>query len=155
MNTYNGPVNPPANSAMLGRLPSLNGAYVSDPRPSSANARPGSADSSSRSQYNMPVPDTSETYAGWRPQPGACRPPAGAQAARVPGYSSVYEEERPPSSPSTLDMPDAYITRSDYSSQQEYRPYSQQSSSSLSAAPPLNHSQSCSCIPSVSRLFVH
>ena len=131
-NGYNGPVNPPANSAMLGRLPSLNGAYVPEPRPASSGTRPGSSDSASRVQYNMPVPDTSDTY-GWRPPSSEPRrPPPGAQPSKIPGYGGVYEEERPPSSPSTLDI-------------QEYRPYSQQSSSSLAPAPTLPHSHTCQC----------
>ena len=134
LNGYGGPVNPPPNSAMLPRLPSLNGAYVSDPRPGSAGTRPGSSESASRAPFAMPVPETSEAYS-WR-QTDPRRPPPGAQPPRVPGYNSVYEDERPPSSPSTVDMPDAY---------QDYRPYSQQSSSSLAAAPPLAHSQSCTC----------
>ncbi|RDX54147.1 hypothetical protein OH76DRAFT_1066695 [Lentinus brumalis] len=141
-NGYNGVVNPPANSAMLGRLPSLNGGYHPEPRPSSAGARPGSSDSLSRSQYTMPVPDTSDSY-GWRPSTGSSetrRPPPGAQPSKIPGYNGLNEEERPPSSPSTLDMPDAYNPRGEYS---EYRPYSQQSSSSFSAAPQLPHSHSC------------
>ncbi|KAI0741871.1 hypothetical protein C8Q80DRAFT_1196764 [Daedaleopsis nitida] len=129
----NGLVNPPANSAMLPRLPSLNGAYVPDPRPGSSGPRPGSAESSSRGQYNMPVPDTSETY-GWRSSSSEPRrPPLGAQPSKIPGYSpynSVYEDDRPPSSPSVHEISD-------------YRPYSQQSSSSLTPSPALHHSQNC------------
>ncbi|KAI0741874.1 hypothetical protein C8Q80DRAFT_1196778 [Daedaleopsis nitida] len=137
----NGLVNPPANSAMLPRLPSLNGAYVPDPRPGSSGPRPGSAESSSRGQYNMPVPDTSETY-GWRSSSSEPRrPPLGAQPSKIPGYSpynSVYEDDRPPSSPSVHEISD-------------YRPYSQQSSSSLTPSPALHHSQNYSPIQALGR----
>ena len=111
----------------------MNGGY--GPRPGSAGTRPGSSESVSRAAYAVPVPDTSDSY-GWR-QNEPRRPPPGAQAPKMPGYSGLYEDERPPSSPSTVDMQDGY---------QEYRPYSQQSSSSLSAAPQLTHSQSCTYV---------
>ncbi|KAL7280654.1 hypothetical protein ACG7TL_005593 [Trametes sanguinea] len=145
-NGYPGTVNPPPNSAMLARLPSLNGFSDSRPgsagaRPGSSGARPGSSDSSLRAQYTMPVPDTSDAYG--RRQPTAAndmrRPPPGALPPSVPGYSSVYEDERPPSSPS-----DGYSMRGDYTARPGLRPYSpsQQSTSSYGVAPPLPHSHS-------------
>ena len=90
----------------------------------------------------MPVPDTSDPY-GWRPSTGSSetrRPPPGAQPSKIPGYNGMYDDEGPPSSPSTLDMPDAYSARGEYP---DYRPYSP--SSSLSAKPQLPHSHSCEC----------
>ena len=92
----------------------------------------------------MPVPDTSDPY-GWRPSTGSSetrRPPPGAQPSKIPGYNGMYDDEGPPSSPSTLDMPDAYSARGEYP---DYRPYSHQSSSSLSAKPQLPPSHSCEC----------
>ncbi|KAI0642023.1 hypothetical protein C8Q79DRAFT_268592 [Trametes meyenii] len=136
-NGYHGTVNPPPNSAMLGRLPSLNGS-----RPGSSGTRPGSSDSSLRAQYAMPVPDTSDTYSWRAPAPpnDPRRPPAGALPPQVPGYNSVYEDERPPSSPS-----DGYSMRGDHAARPGLRPYSpsQHSTSSYGAAAPLPHSQSC------------
>ncbi|KAI8996473.1 hypothetical protein BD414DRAFT_202676 [Trametes punicea] len=137
---YSGTVNPPPNSAMLGRLPSLNG--YSESRTGSSGTRPDSSDSSLRAQFTMPAPELNEAYA--RPQAATAsdvrRPPPGALPPQVPGYSSVYEDERPPSSPS-----DVYSPRGEYSARPGLRPYSpsQQSGSSYGAAPPLPHSQSC------------
>ena len=111
----------------------MNGGY--GPRPGSAGTRPGSSESVSRAAYAVPVPDTSDSY-GWH-QNEPRRPPPSAQAPKISRYNGFYEDERPPSSPSTLNMQDGY---------QEYRPYSQRSSSSLSAAPQLTYSQSCTYV---------
>ncbi|KAI0831971.1 hypothetical protein BC628DRAFT_572159 [Trametes gibbosa] len=133
-NGYHGTVHPPPNSAMLGRLSSLNG---SESRPGSSTKRPGSSDSSYRGQYTMPVPESGDAYS-WRQPPA--RPPPGALPPQVPGYTSVLDDERPPSSPS-----DGYSTRGDLTARPGLRPYSpsQHSTSSYGAAPQLPHSQSC------------
>ncbi|KAH9851882.1 hypothetical protein C2E23DRAFT_210818 [Lenzites betulinus] len=133
-NGYHGAVHPPPNSAMLGRLSSLNG---SESRPGSSPVRPGSSDSSYRGQYSMPVPESGDAY-NWR-QPAA-RPPPGALPPQVPGYSSVLDDERPPSSPS-----DGYSARGEHAARPGLRPYSpsQHSTSSYGAAPQLPHSHSC------------
>lgn len=126
---------------MLGRLTSLNG---SESRPGSSAKRPGSSDSSLRGQYTMPVPEPSDAYS-WR-QPAAAtdprRPPPGALPPQVPGYTSVHDDERPPSSPS-----DGYSMRGDQTARPVLRPYSpsQHSTSSYGTAPQLPHSYSCAC----------
>ena len=138
-NSYQGTVHPPPNSAMLGRLPSLNG--YSDSRPGSSGTRPGSSDSSLRAQYQMPVPENNDLYGRRQPIPPN-RPPPGALPPQVPGYGSVYEDERPPSSPS-----DGYSLRGEYTARPGLRPYSpsQHSTSSYNATPSVVAGQSCTC----------
>ncbi|KAI0358187.1 hypothetical protein OH77DRAFT_1249966 [Trametes cingulata] len=90
-NGYHGVVNPPPNSAMLGRLPSLNG--YSESRPGSSGTRPGSSDSSYRAQYSMPIPETGDAYT-WRPPAATAandlrRPPPGALPPQMVILSAV------------------------------------------------------------------
>lgn len=76
-----------------------NGSALSSSTPDTAGSRP---------YISFPQPDAGDP--GWRPASSGSEQngrlpsrPLGAQAARIPGYDGVYEEERPYSSPSSLD----------------------------------------------------
>ncbi|OBZ74125.1 Rho1 guanine nucleotide exchange factor 1 [Grifola frondosa] len=134
-----GAMNPQAGPAMTSRLSSLNGASSPDSRPGSGSVRPGSTESAGmRGPYSMPMPDLGDSFM-WRPPTGSndagvARRPAGALPPKVPGYNGNYEEDRPPSSPSTLDIsePSAGL-----------RPYSPSQHSFVSSVyPGQNYSQS-------------